>query len=362
MSQVLRIGAGLGALAVAALAACPFPLATQVPMRHSELRAHAGERSDTVAILLQGHGDAPQEFVRHGFVAEIEAAGVDVILADAHSGYYAEQSTETRLWTDVVAPARAAGYARVWLVGLSMGGMGAIWTASMHPGEISGVVLMAPYLGRRRTLKPIEETGVEQWQPQAEAGPWDYEIWRWLKQASAAKNPPIFLAYGTEDGDRGRALLGRMLPPERVFTRPGGHDWQTWTALWHVMAPKVPWRGEDPRLPGAGPVLRTADELCQDKGFDFAYDPAGVPVEGSGELGCGFGPGTACVEETSDAYCDGAAMVACVRGKLAATNCVQHCRQVGDPEGTPRDSGRCAIRRDEAACVCCDREQPGCLL
>lgn len=362
MSQVLRIGAGLGALALAVLAACPFPRATQRPMRSSQLLAHAGERSDTVAILLQGHGDAPEEFVRHGFVAELEAAGVDVILADAHSGYYAEQSTEVRLWNDIVAPARAAGYSRVWLVGISMGGMGAIWTASMHPGEVSGVVLLAPYLGRRRTLRAIEEVGAPAWQPHAEAGPWDYEIWRWLKQASAAQNPPIFLGYGTHDADRGRALLGQLLPPERVFTRPGGHDWQTWTELWHVMAPKVPWRGEDPRAPGAGPVLRTADELCQDKGFDFAYDPAGMPMEGSGERGCGFGPGTPCVPETSDAYCDGAAMVACERGKMTATNCVQHCRQVGDPEGNFHDSGRCAIRKDEAACVCCDRDEPGCLL
>ena len=61
-----------------------------------------------MAILLQGHGDAPEEFVRHGFVAELEAAGVDVILADAHSGYYAEQSTEARLWSDIVAPATSA--------------------------------------------------------------------------------------------------------------------------------------------------------------------------------------------------------------------------------------------------------------
>ncbi|WAS92178.1 alpha/beta fold hydrolase [Nannocystis punicea] len=362
MSQVLRIGAGLGALALAALAACPFPRATQVPMRWSGLPAHEGERSDTVAILLQGHGDAPDEFVRHGFVAELKAAEVDVIVADAHSGYYADKSTEARLYEDIVAPARAAGYARVWLVGISMGGMGAIWTASMHPGKIDGVVLLAPYLGRRRTLRAIEAAGAENWQPQAETGPWDYEIWRWLKLASAARNPPIFLGYGTEDGDRGRAMLGRMLPPEHVFTRPGGHDWRTWTELWHLMAVKVPWRGQDPRNPAAGPVLRTADELCQDKGYDFAFDPTAVPTEGNPEMACGFGPGTTCTPETSDAYCDGVAMVACERGKMTATNCVQRCRSVGDPEGTPRDSGRCAIRKDEAACVCCDRDEPGCLL
>ncbi|MBZ5710857.1 alpha/beta hydrolase [Nannocystis pusilla] len=360
MSQVLRIAAGLGALALAALTACPFPRATQRPMRAMQILAHAGERSDTVAILLQGHGDAPQRFIDHGFVALLEAAGVDVVLADAHSGYYADRTAEARIYEDIVAPARAAGYARVWLVGISMGGMGALWTTSMHPGAVDGVVLLAPYLGRRRTLRAIEKVGVAAWQPPAEPGKWDQEIWRWLKQASVTQNPPIYLGYGIHDGDRGRMMLGQLLPREHVFTRPGGHDWQTWTELWHLMTPKVPWRGEDPRVDGAGPVLRTADELCRDQGFDFAYDPAAVPKEGNAELACGFGPGTDCVPETSDAYCDGAAMVACERGKLTATNCVLHCRTVGDPEGSPRDTGRCAIRRDEAACVCCDHGDPGC--
>lgn len=361
MSQVLRIGAGVGALALAALTACPFPRATQVPMRSSQVRAHAGERSGTAVILLPGHGDAPDVFVRHGFVAELEAAGVDVILADAHSGYYAEKTTEQRLWADVVAPAVAEGYARIWLVGISMGGMGALWTASMHPDAIDGVVLLAPYLGRRRTIRQLEEVGIEAWEPPAGQLAWDLEIWRWLKQASVTRNPPIYLGYGEADGDRGRALLGKLLPPEHVFTQRGGHDWNTWTVLWHVMAPKIPWHGEDPRVAGVGPVLRTADELCRDKGYDFAYDPAGVPPDSEGELGCGFGPGTTCEQETSDAYCADGSMIACTRGKLTATNCLQHCRTVGDPEGTPRESGRCGIRRDEAACICCDRGDPGCL-
>lgn len=360
MSQVLRIGAGLAVLALAALAGCPFPRGTQVPMRHVELRAHAGERSDTVAILLQGHGDAPEQFVARGFVAALAAADVDVILADAHSGYYFERTAEERLWSDIVAPARAAGYARVWLVGISMGGLGALWTASMHPGEVDGVVVLAPYLGRRRVLKQIARVGAEKWQPRAEAGPWDYELWRWLKQASAAGNPPIYLGVGEGDRMRGAELLARLLPQGHVFVQPGGHDWNTWSALWQVMAPKVPWRGEDPRGAGAGPVLKTADELCRDRGYDFAYDPAGVPQDGAVTLACGFGPGTACEPETSAAYCDAGSMVACTHGKMTATNCVQHCRKVGDPEGILHDSGRCAIRKDEAACVCCDLGEPGC--
>lgn len=350
---------GLGALV---LAACPFPRATQVPMRQQEFLAHAGERSDAVAILLPGHGDSPERFVHHGFVAALTAADVDVILADAHSGYYYERTAEERLWSDVVASALAAGYRRVWLVGVSMGGFGALWTVSQHPGQIAGVVVLAPYLGRRAVLREVAAAGPEAWQPRAEAGAWDYELWRWLKQASAAKNPPIYLGYGEDERGPGSALLDRLLAPGHVFRYPGGHDWRTWTALWQMMAPKVPWHGEDPREADAGPVLRTADELCRDRGYDFAFDAAGVRRDGEVTLACGFGPGTQCDQETSLAYCEADSMVACTYGKMAATNCVQHCRKVGDPEGVLHDSGRCEIRKDEGACVCCDLGEPGCRL
>lgn len=347
----------VGALA---LASCPFPRPTQVPMRQQEIRAHADERSDAVAILLPGHGDSPELFVRHGFVAALTAADVDVILADAHSGYYYERTTAERLWSDVVASALAAGYKRVWLVGVSMGGLGALWTTSQHPGQIDGAVVLAPYLGRRGVLREVAAAGPEAWQPRAEAGAWDYELWRWLKQASAAKNPPIYLGYGEGERMAGPALLARLLGPGHVVRYPGGHDWATWAALWQDLVPRVPWHGEDPRDADAGPVLRTADELCRDRGYDFAFDPVGVPQDGSVELACGFGPGTPCEPETSRAYCEADSMIACTYGKMAATNCVQHCRKVGDPEGVLHDSGRCAIRKDEGACVCCDAGDPSC--
>ena len=84
------VACGLLACGPLALAACAMPRPVQVPMRQVEHPAQAGQRSDTAVILLPGHGDKPEQFTKHGFVAALREAGVaaDVIVADAHSGYY----------------------------------------------------------------------------------------------------------------------------------------------------------------------------------------------------------------------------------------------------------------------------------
>ncbi len=98
MSQFPRIGAGLGALALAALTACPVPSrdAGADALEPSCWRTRASAATPWRSCC-RATATRRRRFVRHGFVAELEAAGVDVILADAHSGYYAEQSTEERL-------------------------------------------------------------------------------------------------------------------------------------------------------------------------------------------------------------------------------------------------------------------------
>ncbi len=230
-----------------ALASCAMPRPVQVPMRQVEHPLAAGRRSDTAVILLPGHGDRPEQFTKHGFVAALREAGVDadVIVADAHSGYYFKGIAAERLWGDVIAPAKLAGYARIWLVGISMGGFGALWTAQTHPEAITGIVVMAPFAGRPRVLRPIAEVGVKAWQPTAEKGTWDYELWRWLKSAPEPGTtvPPIWLAYGDDDAGTGVELLRQIVPKERVFTRPGDHDWDVWAPLWRTMIPVIPWTG-----------------------------------------------------------------------------------------------------------------------
>lgn len=230
--------------ALASLAGC---VGGRKAVQTVELPAAEGRRGDTAVILLPGFGDDPDEFVTHGFVTALRDAGVaaDVILADAHAGYYFGGTAQERIYADVVSPAIQAGYARIWLVGVSMGGFGALWTAKKDPEHIAGIVLLAPFAGRKRVLRPIAKVGLDHWQPRKDPGTWDYELWRWLRTAGEPGStvPPIWLAYGESDTGYATRLLQQATPRERVFTAPGGHDWDVWAPLWRTMIPAIPWNG-----------------------------------------------------------------------------------------------------------------------
>ncbi|MGB7542969.1 MAG: alpha/beta hydrolase, partial [Burkholderiales bacterium] len=103
----------------------------------------------TLLVMLPGATDRPEDFVEQGFIQAVRASGasVDVAAVDAHMDYYIEHSVVERLEADVIAPARAKGYTRTWLMGISLGGMGALAYARGHAKEVEGVILLAPFLG-----------------------------------------------------------------------------------------------------------------------------------------------------------------------------------------------------------------------
>ena len=249
-ARSLRLGIACAAAWLAT--GCAFWQPTTVPMRSISLRAACAERPDTLVAFLPGSYSAPEDYVREGFIAKLRARHVaaDVQLVNAHLGYYSERSIIDRLQADVIAPARAAGYRHVWLVGISIGGYGAlVHSVAPPPGSgagVEGIVLIAPYLGDRRVSTSIEAAGgLARWPAPAQAMPPnedDQTVWRWLQgYATGAPRPALFLGYGTSDrfefSDR---LLAAALPPGRVATAPGGHDWPVWNALWDQLLPRLP--------------------------------------------------------------------------------------------------------------------------
>jgi pimeloyl-ACP methyl ester carboxylesterase len=192
-------------------------------------------------VLLPGRGGHAGDFRKAGFLDVAQKAGLEagVVAVDAHLAYYAKRTVVMRLREDVIAPARARGCREVWLVGVSMGGLGALLYAERHPEDVAGIFLMAPYLGSEKTLKEIQNAGgLRAWSPRQPPDPDDYQrsLWRWLKGnlVEAPANPvPIYLGYGKKDAFApANALLAAELPPERVFLEPGGHDWPVWLKLW----------------------------------------------------------------------------------------------------------------------------------
>jgi pimeloyl-ACP methyl ester carboxylesterase len=211
-------------------------------------------------IFLPGNGDAPDAFAENGFVKAVRARKlpIDMIAVNAHLGYYMEGTVFTRLKEDVIDPARARGYTNIWLVGNSLGGYGSISYLRQYPQDITGIVLLGPYLGEKMVVHEIREAGgLQKWEPgeitNSRDG-WEKQLWKWLKDGRQQEifwhwikdceeehtNARIYLGYGKNDRfSYGQALLADSLPPDHVFAIKGGHNWRTWTKLWNLILDQV---------------------------------------------------------------------------------------------------------------------------
>lgn len=197
-----------------------------------------GPRS-RLGVFLPGAYDQPEEFRTQGFVLALQrrVPGIDAMLVDSHLGYYQAANVAERLAEDVIGPARAAGYSDIWLVGISLGGLGAMLHASRFPG-IRGIVAIAPFVGTRESFAEVRRAGgLAAWQPPAPVSDTDWErgVILWLRgyARAAPGRPPLFLGYGRSDRFADTlSLVAPVLPPEQVVTVEGGHDWDTWRALW----------------------------------------------------------------------------------------------------------------------------------
>lgn len=212
----------------------PFLRTTTVPMRTLELSAH-GDEPRCLAVLLPGRWGGPRDFERSGFGRQVAERGLalDLVAVDAHLGYYRERSILERLRADVIQPARAAGYREIWVVGASLGGLGALLVLEQHPDEIEGVVSLAPYLGEPEVIQEVRAAGGPRHYTPAD--PDDLRrIWAWLgRRLSAEEPPPIVLGFGRRDDFApANRLLARELPAEQVLETSGGHDWKVWSRVW----------------------------------------------------------------------------------------------------------------------------------
>lgn len=208
-----------------------LPAPRPIPVHHTSCMV--GNATDLL-IFLPGIDELPGDFLRHGFVQAAWRAGLaaDVIEPDLHLGYYGRGIAVESLHDEVVRPARARGYRRIWLVGLSLGGFGALRYAEAHGEELDGVVLLAPALGPLGL--PLREPAGSQL-----PGPAGQEvIWNWLPHRPAA--PPLYLAFGEGDPFAStHRLLAELLPRGHVFSTAGGHDWATWSRLWTTLLSRV---------------------------------------------------------------------------------------------------------------------------
>jgi pimeloyl-ACP methyl ester carboxylesterase len=190
-------------------------------------------------IFLRGAGGGNSVFERHGLVNEVITRGLpfDMVAPDAHFGYYSSETLGRRLYEDIIIPARQQGYTEIWVAGVSMGGLGALFLQIEHPDAVDGIILLSPFLGWNGIIKEIRQAGgLPQWEP----GPhtvedWQRYLWSWIKQhrEPGARNAPIYLGYGASDlFSNAQSLMASAIPAERTTVIEGGHTYATLRRLW----------------------------------------------------------------------------------------------------------------------------------
>ncbi len=202
---------------------------------------HTSEQpSRTLLVLLPGIYDRPRDFNRAQFMEIARAASVpaDLMTVNANYGYYRSRTILSRLRADVFDPARRAGYEKIWLVGISLGGLGALLYLKAHPEDVAGVVLMSPYLGQNKLIGRIATAGsLADWHPGPDCSSDSIcALWEWLRDFSKQppeQRTPVLLGYGDRDRfGTAHRLLAQALGRQRSVTVDGGHDWDTWQQLW----------------------------------------------------------------------------------------------------------------------------------
>lgn len=200
----------------------------------------ASTTAQRLIVVLPGRGDDLEDLQQVGIAGVVQSAwpDSDVELTGLTLGYYEARNAEQRLHDEVIAPARAHGYREIWLLGVSLGGTGALLYDRAHPDVVEGIVLLSPYTGDKPLLAEITAAGgVARWTPgpvPAAVGRDNFqrELWRHVQSWSRdpASTTRVWLGYGTDDRlAEGFALLRPVLQTDHVIVVDGGgHNWDTW--------------------------------------------------------------------------------------------------------------------------------------
>jgi pimeloyl-ACP methyl ester carboxylesterase len=186
-------------------------------------------------VLLPGAYHRAEQFIESGFAAAVSkrALPLDLVLVDLEFEHLQDRSSLEQLRREVLSPIRAQGK-KVWIGGISLGGMLALDYVACHRTEIDGLCLLAPYLGNRILTGEIANFPTLAGWEAGELAETDEErrIWRYIKERGDG-DAPLYLGFGEQDRFApAHRLLARSLPKTAVRAIEGGHDWATWAALW----------------------------------------------------------------------------------------------------------------------------------
>jgi pimeloyl-ACP methyl ester carboxylesterase len=230
----------IGLVSLFALTGCElfFPAPSPMPTR-ARFVLDASHAARCAVVFMPGFWDDDRGFIDHGFVDDLHARrfDVDTVSAAATFGYYLDRTLLVRLREDVMQPLEAKGYKEIWIVGISMGGLGTVLMARDQAPHVAGIYLLAPYLGKDGIQNEINAAGgLQRWAPGNGPADDDRDLWRYLQSATRTANGPPEIYLGAGDRDPHRSVtphpLAEAIAADHRFHAPGGHDWDAWKILW----------------------------------------------------------------------------------------------------------------------------------
>ncbi|MBN2514861.1 MAG: alpha/beta hydrolase [Deltaproteobacteria bacterium] len=196
----------------------------------------------TLVVLLPTVAGQGKLYEQQGLIDICRKHGaiVDIMAIDVQPTLYLKKRIVKKMKSRVIDPAKARGYKHIYLLGTSLGGHAALLYTMEYPHDIEGLFLFAPFISDPFVTNIISEAGGLQTWDVCPQYAWEYSCKLWKSIRSYVSDPErrssVFLGYGTEDRFvESCQVLAEVLPPENVFTAPGGHSWKTWQKLWEKM-------------------------------------------------------------------------------------------------------------------------------
>lgn len=204
-----------------------------------------------VVYLLHGGGGDYRDWTDYSDVARFAGRGLLLVMPEGGSSYYANAAEpssdryEDYIVNDLIAdvesrlPAASNRESRA-IVGISMGGFGAVVLALRHPDLFSFAGALSPALDV--PTRPFSVKRWDQWKRhRAIFGPWrgerekNYDPYALAAAANEQTAPYLFVTCGNQEGllaanRRFAALLRQRNLPHEFHAVAGGHNWNQWNA------------------------------------------------------------------------------------------------------------------------------------
>jgi putative tributyrin esterase len=201
-----------------------------------------------VVYLLHGGGGGFGDWSNYSDVSRF-GTGLILVMPEGNSSYYVNSATrpgdryEDYIVNDLISdveskfPAERIRSGRA-VVGVSMGGFGAVELALTHPNLFSFAAGLSPAIDV--PSRPFSVKRISQWrQHRSIFGPWGSEArhgrdpFVLARSANPAQVPYLYLSCGEQEGlmpanRRFAELLASRHFQYEFHSSPGGHDWNQW--------------------------------------------------------------------------------------------------------------------------------------